>query len=78
MLIGAKNTTTKTTTLTTYNLTLTGEEIVKLICDANGIPADKAKYTATFEVPGGGNWSNCALNLDEFPVTISIHLKEQK
>jgi len=66
-----------TTRITTHQLTLFGKEIAKLVCDANNLPADQAKYTVTFQVPRGGDYSGDILSLDEYPIEVFLHIKEE-
>lgn len=62
----------KTHTITTqrHTITLQGRDVINMLRkDGYEIP-DKA--TVTFTVPGGGDWSNCALDLDDEDQPIEV------
>ena len=70
------STNTRTVTTTSHELKLTGKELIALVNQefkAQGateglLPADA---DVVVWVPGGGNWSNTDLDINENPVTIT-------
>lgn len=65
-------------TVQTHTITLQGRDVVAMLRrDGHDIP-EKAVVTVT--VPGGGDWSNMALNLDDAdqPIEITWETREEK
>ncbi len=64
-----------TTTVDTYEIT--GTEIVAALRETGRLPAQKGdvvsdRTEAWVRVPGGGDWSNSNLDLDEYPVRVRV------
>jgi 5-enolpyruvylshikimate-3-phosphate synthase len=54
----------RTTTTRQHELTLTRQMIISMLRSSSVKIADDAQVT--FHVPGGGDWSNQDINIDEF------------
>lgn len=65
---------TTTTVKKQAEMTLTGDDILKLLHEAGYLDAHETGVGAvTFDVPGGGDWSNCTMNIDEeTPIKIRV------
>lgn len=64
-------------TTSRHRVTVSGQEIVRLLKDS-GVEIDD-NATVTVQVPGGGDWSNMALDLDtETTVRIEWTTKDIK
>lgn len=62
-------TTTETTRVST--ILLTGKQIADMVCEVNGVRLS-GRISVTFDVPGGADWSNTTLEIDEeHPVTVT-------
>jgi hypothetical protein len=55
---------------------LTGKDIAELYCARNGIDPSTVSSKVLFDVPGGGDWSNTTINLDDEPVRLIITHEE--
>lgn len=54
-----------------FEIKLTGADILKLIAAAGLHDGDIPKSAEVmFHVPGGADWSNCSLEVDDYPITI--------
>lgn len=57
--------------LTTYKATITKDDLLKLVAEKLGLNYPPPNgILAYVQVPGGGDWSNMKLELDEFPIQI--------
>lgn len=65
---------TKTTTITSY--VVSGQDIINALKKCNILPAYLDKQEIFVRVPGGGDWSNMALDLMENNVIITHHRNE--
>jgi hypothetical protein len=69
------NTTTVTTT--THTAELHGSDILHLVCETLGLSVGSVKsYSVYVTVPGGGDWSNQRLNMNEEKVQVEIVVEE--
>jgi hypothetical protein len=59
------------TTITCIEHTITADDIRKAFDLPKGA-------TLVVQVPGGGDWSNCALDLDKHPITTTSIQTEEK
>lgn len=61
---------TNTTTTTERRYTLSGRDILQMLLKE--IPPD-AIPTVTFRVPGGGDWANAVIEIDDqHPITVKV------
>ncbi len=59
----------RTETKTSYSIELSGADIINLLNEA-GVAAPK-NAVVEFDVPGGGDWSNMSVDIDQDnPVTV--------
>jgi hypothetical protein len=63
---------TKTITNVTKTITLTGKDIAKLFSDSIDIDLKNVKYICQFSVPSGGDYSSCVLDVDEYPIVLTL------
>jgi hypothetical protein len=68
------STVTRKTTVTTKQLN--AKDIVELYCASKGIDPNTVACKAVFVVPGGGDWSNQTIDLNEHPIRLTIISEE--
>ncbi len=51
---------------------LTAKDIAELYCVRHDIDPATVSCKVLFDVPGGGDWSNTTINLDDEPVRLVI------
>lgn len=64
----------RTITEKTLVYNLTGADLIDLLIERGMLTeAQRSNAQITFEVPGGGNWSNQTIDIDaENPITITV------
>jgi hypothetical protein len=71
----------KTTTVTTRNVKIEGaidyEDLVGLLKAKIGVPLRGVSFTLYVDVPGGGDWSNTELDVEEHPVKFVVEWTEK-
>jgi hypothetical protein len=61
-----------TTTKRTSTITLTGRMIAEMVMREHDIPLGSVDVQVTFDVPGGGDWSNETINVStDHPITVT-------
>ncbi len=66
---------TKTSSVTERTTTyyLDGKAILNALIESRALaPEDLKDAVVTFRVPGGADWSNCNVDVDDHPITISV------
>ena len=51
-------------------ISLTGDDIMKALVDADMIDCMPSSYDCKFQVPGGGDYSNMSVNVDKDAMVI--------
>lgn len=66
-----------TTTTKTATIHITDEDMLALLAATFGVDEGWTLVSATYTVPGGGNWSNTTMDLKEMDIDVVLQRTEE-